>query len=113
MIGQYRNVRQACLAEPCHRRTGFGHLHQGKQALLHTSAATGRNTDKWHLLVDGSLYATRKTFADDRTHGATHEFEFKSCRYHRNTLDTALHHNQCIRSEEHTSELQSLMRISY
>src|SRR3546814_8781846 len=81
--------RERCLVT---RRISVGFARDPMEALESPSGASSIEEKRW-----------RCPMADD-------DFEF---RIGRSTADRSLNRELLIRSEEHTSELQSLMRISY
>ncbi len=53
----------------------LGHLHEGKNALVHARAAAAGQRDAWHFLFQRQLHRAGDFFPRGAPHGATHEEE--------------------------------------
>ena len=70
---QYHEIGQSLRFQTAEGRTGFGHLHQGNDALLHPcSARSGKQDERKTILY--SIFCRPGDFLPDNTpHGRHHE----------------------------------------
>jgi len=72
-IGQDRDVGNPLLAQAGQYRAGLGHLHQGKQGLLHPRTAAAAQDDGCLPVAQGIQKGPGDFFTHDRSHAAAHE----------------------------------------
>ena len=95
-VGQHADVRQTFFGQARQGRIGFGHLHQGQQALLHARTTGCREANEGHFLFDGRFNTAHKTLANDGAHAAAHEIKFEASGHHVDAVDGAAHDHQGV-----------------
>ncbi len=86
-VGEVGDVKAPFLGKPIQGGTGFGHLHEAHDALLHSGTATGTKDDEGKLFSGGVFHGQGDFF----THGGTH------AAHHKPSVHDGDHHGYIVR----------------
>ena len=88
-MGEERDIQAAFLLESFQRGGGLGHLHQGKDSLLHTRAAAGAKNNQGQGCFLGVLDDAGDFFPHRRAHAAHQKPAVQNGQSRRTAADTA------------------------
>ncbi|MCY1438171.1 hypothetical protein D9M71_543590 [compost metagenome] len=95
-VGQYRDERDAFLAQARQYRGGLGHLHQRDQRFLHARTTGGREADHRAAVFQGIVGRADEALTNDGAHGTTHEGEFEGADHDRHAQQGTAHGDQRV-----------------